>query len=50
VQRQIAHGRHPSSNVYYRPAASQTIVDLLASLDLYTQKRFFDNAAATVRT
>jgi UDP-hydrolysing UDP-N-acetyl-D-glucosamine 2-epimerase len=50
VQRQIAHGRHASSNVYYRPAASQTIVDLLASLDLYTQKRFFDNAAGTVRT
>src|ERR1700730_15789094 len=44
VRRQIPHGGHPSWSVYYRPAASQTIVDLLASLDLYTQKRFFDNA------
>ena len=50
VQRQIAHGRYPSSNIYYRPAASQTIVDLLAGLDLYTQKRFFENVPATART
>jgi UDP-hydrolysing UDP-N-acetyl-D-glucosamine 2-epimerase len=50
VRHQIAHGRHPSSDIYYRPAASQTIVDLLAGLELYTQKRFFDNLAATVRT
>jgi UDP-hydrolysing UDP-N-acetyl-D-glucosamine 2-epimerase len=50
VRRQIAHGRYTSSNIYYRPAASQTIVDLLAGLELYTQKRFFDNAAAAVRT
>jgi len=42
VQRQIAHGRYPSSDLYYRPAASQTIVDLLAGLALYTQKRFHD--------
>jgi len=50
VRRQIAHGRYDSSNIYYRPAASQTIVDLLAGLELYTQKRFFDNTAAAVRT
>jgi bifunctional UDP-N-acetylglucosamine 2-epimerase / N-acetylmannosamine kinase len=50
VRQQIAHGRYASSNIYYRPAASQTIVDLLAGLELYTQKRFFDNAAAAVRT
>ena len=50
VRQQIAHGRYTSSNIYYRPAASQTIVDLLAGLELYTQKRFFDNAAAVVRT
>ena len=31
-----------------RVHVSETIVDLLATLDLYTQKRFFDNAAATL--
>jgi UDP-hydrolysing UDP-N-acetyl-D-glucosamine 2-epimerase len=50
VQQQVAHGRYASSNIYYRPAASQAIVDLLARLELYTQKRFFDNTAAVVRT
>ena len=50
VRQQMAHGRYPSSAIYHKPAASRTIVDLLATLDLYTQKRFFDNAAATVRT
>jgi UDP-hydrolysing UDP-N-acetyl-D-glucosamine 2-epimerase len=49
VRQQIAHGRYASSNIYHRPDASQTIVDLLAGLELYTQKRFFDNAAATLR-
>ena len=49
VQQQIAHGRYASSTIYHRPDASQTIVDLLAGLELYTQKRFFDNAAATLR-
>jgi hypothetical protein len=48
VRKQMAHGRYPSSAIYHKPAASQTIVDLLAALDLYTQKRFFDNAAATL--
>jgi GDP/UDP-N,N'-diacetylbacillosamine 2-epimerase (hydrolysing) len=48
VRKQMAHGRYPSSAIYHKPAASQTIVDLLATLDLYTQKRFFDNAAATL--
>jgi UDP-hydrolysing UDP-N-acetyl-D-glucosamine 2-epimerase len=50
VRRQIAHGRYPPSDIYHRPGASQTIVDVLARTALYTQKRFFDAAAATVRT
>jgi len=50
VRRQIAHGRYPSSYIYHRADASQTIVDLLTSITLYTQKRFFDGAPATVRT
>jgi UDP-N-acetylglucosamine 2-epimerase len=50
VRRQIAHGRYPPSDIYHRPGASQAIVDVLANTALYTQKRFFDAAAATVRT
>jgi UDP-hydrolysing UDP-N-acetyl-D-glucosamine 2-epimerase len=42
VGRQIAHGRYPSSNVYFRPGASQRIVDALCTVELYTQKRFHE--------
>jgi len=42
---QIANGRYAPSHIYYRPAASQTIVDVLAGAELYTQKRFCDGAA-----
>jgi hypothetical protein len=41
---QSAHGRYPSSRIYYRDGASQAIVDVLAGSELYTQKRFCDNA------
>jgi UDP-hydrolysing UDP-N-acetyl-D-glucosamine 2-epimerase len=50
VGRQIAHGRYAPSHIYYRPGASQAIVDVLAGSELYTQKRFCDNADASVRT
>ena len=43
VHRQIAHGRYASSHIYYKPGASQAIVDVLAGARLYTQKRFCDN-------
>jgi UDP-N-acetylglucosamine 2-epimerase len=46
---QIAHGLYASSDVYHRAGASQTIVDLLAGVGLYTQKRFCDNTEASVR-
>jgi len=49
ARRQIAHGFYPSSDVYYRAGASDTIVKLLAGAELYTQKRFYDNAEAGVR-
>jgi UDP-hydrolysing UDP-N-acetyl-D-glucosamine 2-epimerase len=49
VNRQLAHGRYPSSDLYYRPAASQTIVDLLSGLDLYTQKHFCEPAHDALR-
>lgn len=39
---QLAHGRYEPSHIYYRPNASQAIVNVLANAELYTQKRFFD--------
>jgi UDP-hydrolysing UDP-N-acetyl-D-glucosamine 2-epimerase len=51
TRRQIAHGRYPQSRVYFRDAASQSIVDVLAGIELYTQKRFYENAVdAAVRS
>ena len=48
---QVSHGRYQPSLMYYRPGASQAIVDVLARMDLYTQKRFHDNVlAAAART
>jgi hypothetical protein len=42
VRAQVGHGRYASSDLYYRPGASQSIVDVLASVELYTQKRFHE--------
>jgi UDP-hydrolysing UDP-N-acetyl-D-glucosamine 2-epimerase len=42
VTAQLRHGRYASSHIYYRPEASQAIVDVLAGIDLYTQKRFHE--------
>jgi len=42
IRAQLHHGVYPSSSVYYKPDASQTIVDLLSGVELYTQKRFCD--------
>jgi UDP-hydrolysing UDP-N-acetyl-D-glucosamine 2-epimerase len=42
---QIANGRYAPSHIYYRPEASQTIVNVLARAELYTQKRFCDSVA-----
>jgi UDP-hydrolysing UDP-N-acetyl-D-glucosamine 2-epimerase len=46
VERQVRHGRYPASHIYYRPDTSQQILDRLADVDLYTQKRFFEHPAA----
>jgi UDP-hydrolysing UDP-N-acetyl-D-glucosamine 2-epimerase len=48
VTRQLAHGRYAASPIYYKADASQQIVDRLATVDLYTQKRFFEIAARSV--
>jgi UDP-hydrolysing UDP-N-acetyl-D-glucosamine 2-epimerase len=49
VAAQLDHGRYRPSLIYYRPDASQTIVDVLAGVVLYTQKRFHDSVAADAR-
>jgi UDP-hydrolysing UDP-N-acetyl-D-glucosamine 2-epimerase len=46
ISAQLAHGRYPPSRIYYRPAASDQILGVLATAELYTQKRFHDEAAA----
>jgi UDP-hydrolysing UDP-N-acetyl-D-glucosamine 2-epimerase len=48
VAAQLRHGRYPPSHIYYRPDASQTMVDVLAGVDLYTQKRFHEPETDTV--
>jgi UDP-hydrolysing UDP-N-acetyl-D-glucosamine 2-epimerase len=45
VRRQIGHGPYAPSHIYYREAASQSMVDILSSVALYTQKRFCENGA-----
>jgi UDP-hydrolysing UDP-N-acetyl-D-glucosamine 2-epimerase len=45
IESQLRHGRYPSSTIYYQPETSQKIVDVLASVELYTQKRFHESAA-----
>jgi UDP-N-acetylglucosamine 2-epimerase len=50
IGRQIAHGPYAPSYVYYRDAASQSMVDVLAGIALYTQKRFCENGAAAARS
>ena len=46
IRAQLAHGRYAPSHIYYRPDASQAIIDVLASAELYTQKRFFESGQA----
>jgi UDP-hydrolysing UDP-N-acetyl-D-glucosamine 2-epimerase len=51
VERQMAHGPYAPSYIYYRDAASQSMVEVLTGIALYTQKRFCENgAAAAVRS
>jgi len=50
VRAQLRRGRYAPSHIYYKPDASQAIVDRLAGIELYTQKRFCDPATAGMRT
>jgi UDP-hydrolysing UDP-N-acetyl-D-glucosamine 2-epimerase len=45
VRGQLGHGPYVPSHVYHRPGASQSIVDVLATVQLYTQKRFHETVA-----
>ena len=49
VRQQIIHGRYAPSHLYFRPGASQAMVDVLAGAELYTQKRFCDAPSVAVR-
>jgi UDP-hydrolysing UDP-N-acetyl-D-glucosamine 2-epimerase len=42
IATQLAHGRYEPSHIYFKDNASDTIVNLLATTPLYTQKRFHD--------
>ncbi|HET9832944.1 MAG TPA: UDP-N-acetylglucosamine 2-epimerase [Vicinamibacterales bacterium] len=42
VKKQMAHGRYAASHIYFKPNASQAMVDILTNVDLYTQKRFHE--------
>jgi UDP-hydrolysing UDP-N-acetyl-D-glucosamine 2-epimerase len=44
VKAQLAHGRFPVSQIYFKPDTSQSMVDVLTTVDLYTQKRFHEGA------
>ncbi len=42
VKRQLQHGPYVPSHIYFKPNASQAMVDILTRVDLYTQKRFYE--------
>jgi len=44
VKQQLTHGRYAPSHIYFRPNTSQAMVDVLTSVDLYTQKRFHEGS------
>lgn len=44
IAAQAAHGRYPSSKIYYRPGTSKRIVDMLARVPLAAQKQFYEAA------
>ena len=42
VNKQLDHGRYPTSNIYYQPDTAKKIVDTLSTIKLYVQKSFKD--------
>jgi len=48
VTSQMRHGRYAPSHIYYRPNTSETIVNVLSDVELYTQKHFFESTGEPV--
>ncbi|MGQ0732071.1 MAG: UDP-N-acetylglucosamine 2-epimerase [Acidobacteriota bacterium] len=46
IERQVRHGRYPSSDIYHRPDTSDRILEALVSAELYTQKRFHEPSSS----
>ena len=42
ILKQLQHGRRAQSDLYYKPASSQKIVEVLSKIKLQSQKKFFD--------
>ncbi len=42
IKSQIAYGKYPQSDLYYKEGTSKKIAETLANIDLYTQKIFID--------
>ncbi len=42
ISQQMEVGKYPLNNIYYQPDTSKKIVDILATIKLYTQKSFKD--------
>ena len=47
VKAQLAHGRYAPSHIYFKPDTSQSMVDVLTGVELYTQKRFHEASYTT---
>lgn len=48
IVQQLAHGRYPPSTLYYRPDTSDQMLHVLATIELYTQKRFHEAGVGEV--
>jgi len=46
ITQQIEHGRYERSTMYHKERCAQTMADILATVPLYSQKRFMDNSHA----
>ena len=42
IEEQIEHGPYEPSNIYFKENSGSAIADMLAKIELYEQKRFFD--------
>jgi UDP-hydrolysing UDP-N-acetyl-D-glucosamine 2-epimerase len=45
IKKQLKHGEYPVSYIYYKKGTSKKIVEILSKVNLYTQKRFYEDLA-----